>query len=97
MRRRGSTSLPGRDRAVPSVLLVFHSSGDRRLSVETLPPLGILSIAAFLEARGIRTDVIDFSVDAGAVIHPEAYDLIGFSINIANRESSLREIRRLRA
>jgi radical SAM superfamily enzyme YgiQ (UPF0313 family) len=76
--------------------LVFHSSGDRRLSVDTLPPLGILSIAASLEAKGIHTDVIDFSVDADAVIHPEIYDLIGFSINIANRETSLREIERIR-
>ena len=62
-----------------------------------MPPLGILSIAAFLEARGISTDVVDRSVEPEAEIAPERYDLIGFSINIANRESSLREIRRLRA
>jgi anaerobic magnesium-protoporphyrin IX monomethyl ester cyclase len=78
------------------VLLVFHSSRDKRLSVETLPPLGILSIAAFLEGKGIHTDVIDFTVDEKAVIHPESYDLVGFSINIANRESSLSEIERVR-
>ena len=91
-----ASKLPGLGHKPPSVLLVFHASGDKRLSVETLPPLGILSIASFLEAKGIHTDVIDFSVDPEAVIHPEVYDLVGFSINIASRERSLQEIERIR-
>ena len=79
-----------------SVLLVSHSSADKRVSVETLPPLGILGIAACLEEKGVKTDVIDFSVEPRAVIRPQDYGAIGFSVNIANREASLREIDRIR-
>lgn len=78
------------------VLLVFLSSGDKRVSIEVLPPLGILSIAAYLEKRNIRTDVIDFTIESDKVINVELYDIIGFSINISNRESSFREIKKIK-
>jgi radical SAM superfamily enzyme YgiQ (UPF0313 family) len=48
-----------------------------------------LSIASFLEERGIHTDVIDFSITPEAKFNPQKYDVIGFSINISNRESTL--------
>jgi len=76
----------------PSVLLVFHSTGDKKVSISRLPPIGILTIASFLEHHGILCDVIDFSINPSAQIQPENYDLIGFSINISNRESSLKTI-----
>jgi radical SAM superfamily enzyme YgiQ (UPF0313 family) len=72
-----------------SVLLIFCSSGDKRSSINTLPPLGVLSIAAFLEERGIHTDVIDNSINPEARFDPEKYDVIGFSINISNLRSAL--------
>lgn len=75
-----------------SVLLVFCSNGDKRLSVNMLPPLGVLSIASFLEEKGIHTDVLDLSVDPKGKIDPEPYDLVGFSVNIANRKSSFQTI-----
>ena len=74
------------------VLLIFHSNTDKKVSIEKLPPLGILSIASYLEKMGIHTDVIDFTIDPKAQIRAEEYDLIGFSINISNREISLKEI-----
>ena len=78
------------------VLLIFHSSGDQKASIEVLPPLGILSIAAYLENRNIKTDVIDFTIEPDMRIDVESYDIIGFSINISNYKSSLAEIERIR-
>lgn len=75
-----------------SVLLVFYSPDKRESSIDHLPPLGILSVASFLESQGIRTDVLDFSINPSAKIEPRSYDVIGFSINISNRESSLQAI-----
>jgi radical SAM superfamily enzyme YgiQ (UPF0313 family) len=82
--------------AAHSVLLVFCSGGDKGISINSLPPLGVFSIAAYLEERGISTDIVDFSIEPNAVIHPEKYDVIGFSINISNRVSSIRAITDLR-
>jgi anaerobic magnesium-protoporphyrin IX monomethyl ester cyclase len=78
------------------VLLVFHSSCDKKVSIEVLPPLGILSIAAFLESRNIRTDIIDYTIEPEAFIDVPLYDIIGFSINISNRESTIKEIEKIR-
>jgi len=64
--------------------------------VESLPPLGILSIAASLERHGIPVDVIDRTVQPDAEISAGRHDVIGFSVNIANREVTMREIRRLK-
>ena len=79
-----------------SLLLVFCWGGDRRLSINILPPLGILSIASFLESKGIHVDVIDFSIHPRAKIRPEFYDVIGFSINISNRKVSMQAIADIR-
>lgn len=75
-----------------SVLLVFCSSGDKGASINNLPPLGILGIASYLEQRGIPTDVIDFSVTPEAVIQPEKYTVVGFSVNISNHRNTLHKI-----
>ena len=79
-----------------SVLLVQCSSETRGFSINTLPPLGVLSIASFLEHRGIPTDVVDLSVDPRA-LQPGDYDIIGFSINISNAQNSFRTIECVRA
>jgi anaerobic magnesium-protoporphyrin IX monomethyl ester cyclase len=78
------------------VLLIFHFCGDKKTSIEVLPPLGILSIAAYLENKKIKTDVIDFTINPDSVIDIESYDIIGFSINISNRENTLKEIEKIR-
>jgi anaerobic magnesium-protoporphyrin IX monomethyl ester cyclase len=75
-----------------SVLLVFCWGGNRKLSINNLPPLGILGIASFLEERGIHADVLDFSINPEAQIKPEEYDVLGFSINISNRKASMQAI-----
>lgn len=78
------------------VLLVFHSDQDKTTSIEKLPPLGILSLASYLESKGIRVDVLDYTINPGAEIIAEQYNLIGFSINISNRVISLKEIASLK-
>jgi radical SAM superfamily enzyme YgiQ (UPF0313 family) len=81
---------------VQSVLLVFCSNGDKRLSINALPPLGVLGIASYLEAKGIQVDVIDFSISPDARVEAGRYDVIGFSINISNRQPSLQVIDSIR-
>ena len=76
------------------VVLIFHSDQDKKLSIDTLPPLGVLSIAAYLEQHGIQTDVIDSSIRSFSHEELRPYDLIGFSVNISNRECSLEAISR---
>lgn len=83
-----SSKRPSSDRST-DVLLVFCAPVKREMYINTLPPLGILGIASYLESRGIRTDVVDCQIDDFARIDPGAYSVIGFSINIANVESSL--------
>jgi anaerobic magnesium-protoporphyrin IX monomethyl ester cyclase len=75
-----------------SVLLVFCWGGENTLSINRLPPLGILGIASFLEERGIHTDVSDFSIEPQAQMKIQAYDVIGFSINISNQNASMQAI-----
>jgi radical SAM superfamily enzyme YgiQ (UPF0313 family) len=78
------------------VILIFHSDRDKKLSIDTLPPLGVLSIAAYLEKHGIQTDVIDSSVRSFSYEELRPYDLVGFSVNISNRECSLEAIARIK-
>ncbi len=79
-----------------SVLLIFCSSNDKRSSINTLPPLGVLSIASFLEEKGIHTDVIDYSINPEARFDPEKYDVIGFSVNISNRKNTLQMLNEIK-
>lgn len=87
---------PSEGRARRPVLLVFHWPGDPRLSVESLPPLGVLHIAANLERHGIPVEVVDRTVMPDAEISARRHDVIGFSVNISNREVTLREVARLK-
>lgn len=80
-----------------SALLVFCATGDKGSAINTLPPLGILGIASFLEHKGLRVDVLDLSVDHRTPLNADQYDLVGFSINISNRERSLKAIAEIKA
>lgn len=86
----------GRDENSPTVLLVFHAAGGPSMSISTLPPLGILMIAANLEKNGITADVVDFSIQPSTTIDADRYDVVGFSVNISNLRSTLAEIARLK-
>lgn len=72
-----------------NILLVFASPKNKKNYINRLPPLGILSLAAYLEERGISVDIIDCNVERFMTFRARDYDLVGFSINIANIENSV--------
>jgi len=78
------------------LLLVFHADPDKRLSIGRLPPLGILYLSSYLEKHGIRADIIDSSTRPFSLADVRPYDLIGFSINISNRECTLDAVSRIK-
>jgi len=73
------------------VLIIFQTPKVKELYVNTLPPLGILSIASFLESKGYPTDVIDCYVQKLDVDYSN-YDLICFGVNISNLVNTLNTI-----
>ena len=78
------------------VLLIFERTPSKNISINLLPPLGILSIAAFLESKGVACDVLDLSIESHSKYNPDNYDVIGFSVNISNRISTVKAIKALR-
>jgi len=78
------------------VLLVVEPPTRRAVSLTTMPPLGVLSVASALEARGVRCDVRDRNVDASP-LKAQGYDAVGFSVNVTNVGSTLAAVRGLRA
>ena len=79
----------------PRILLVSQAPKKYKLYVNTLPPIGILGIAAYLEKNNIPVDVVDCNVEPEKKIDSSNYDIVGYSINIANITSSLESIRYL--
>ncbi len=73
----------------PKILLICQVSQKRKLFISTLPPLGILGIASYLEKNGIWADVIDYNVDNGSKVDLKDYDIIGLTVNMANISTSL--------
>ncbi|KPK97369.1 MAG: hypothetical protein AMJ95_09455 [Omnitrophica WOR_2 bacterium SM23_72] len=80
----------------PSVLLIFQAPRKRNLYVNILPPLGILSIAAYLEKNNIPTDVADFTIENRLKKEIKNYDVVGLSLNMANIATSLEMIRHIK-
>ena len=50
----------------PKILLTFQAPKKRKLYVNTLPPLGILGIASYLQENNIAVDIFDHNIDNGA-------------------------------
>ena len=59
--------------------------------VSTLPPLGILGIASFLELKGYDIDIFDGNVQKNDIDY-DKYDFYCFSINVSNIENTYRTI-----
>src|SRR3989338_1008868 len=74
------------------ILIIFQTPKKMELYVNTLPPLGMLGIASFLESRGIPTDVVDCYVQKLDVNFAE-YDVICFAVNISNLQNTLDTIK----
>ncbi|MHC4123438.1 MAG: B12-binding domain-containing radical SAM protein [Planctomycetota bacterium] len=80
----------------PKILLINEIPGNRGLYINTLPPLGILGIASYLEKNGISVQVKDCNINNGFHFEPDKFDIIGFSLNIANIAKSLETIRSIK-
>ncbi|MFH1182131.1 MAG: radical SAM protein [Candidatus Woesearchaeota archaeon] len=81
---------------VGRVLMIFPTPVRRQTMLNTLPPLGILSIASVLEAKGIPTDVVDCHVTREMPDFKD-YGVICFSVNIANVQNTAQYIKEIRA
>lgn len=71
------------------VLLIYQSPFKRKVYINIAPPLGLLSISSYLDSRGIPNEVIDCNIGDLREISIKDFDIIGFSVNIANAAHSL--------
>jgi len=96
-KRKGviSASPDGKAEAIGRVLMVFPTPVRRQTMFNTLPPLGILSVVSFLESKGIPCDVVDCHVTPD-VPDFNNYDVICFSVNIANVQNTVDYINEIR-
>lgn len=78
------------------VLLATESPEKKELYINTLPPLGILGIASYLESKGIQTDVIDNNIQKVDYFDVEKYDTVGFSVHCANVSKTLKSIENIK-
>ena len=76
----------------PRVLFVNESPVNHRLYINSLPPLGILGIASYLEKNGVDVEITDRNVKGSLPIDPNSFDIIGFSLNMANISKSIETI-----
>lgn len=76
-------------------LLVFPTPKRKEVYMNTLPPLGMLTVASYLESKGIPTDVVDCHVKTEMNNFGD-YDAICFSVNIANIENTIQYIREIK-
>ena len=77
------------------VLLMFPTPRRQQAFLNTLPPLGLLSVASYLESKGIHTDVVDCHVQTKDPDFSK-YDVICFAVNIANVENTADYIREIK-
>jgi radical SAM superfamily enzyme YgiQ (UPF0313 family) len=77
------------------VLLAFPPPTMLNKQISFLPPIGILSLASFLESKGIQTDVLDCNVQ-NEKIEFEKFDVIGLSSNISNLNATLDIIKEIK-
>ncbi len=80
---------------VQRLLFVFPTPVRKQAFLNTLPPLGLLSVASYLESKGIPTDVVDCHVQTKDPDFSK-YDAICFAVNIANVENTADYIKEIR-
>jgi radical SAM superfamily enzyme YgiQ (UPF0313 family) len=79
------------------LLLVLAGPKNKNWYINSLPPAGILYLAAYLEKNGCSVDVVDCNVSEFPFEKAGGYRVISFSVNIANIENSASLIRKVRA
>lgn len=73
--------------------MVLQTPQQKELYASTLPPIGMLSVASFLESRGIPTDVIDCHVQRLDDVDISRYSAVLFTVSVVNIEKSIAAIR----
>jgi radical SAM superfamily enzyme YgiQ (UPF0313 family) len=74
-----------------NILLISECPKIKSNYVNSLPPIGILTLASFLESKGAKVDVIDYNVEKRKPVNYKKYDLIGFSAYCSNIENTLKQ------
>ncbi len=77
------------------ILLFVPSSIQGRISLNVLPPLGLLGIASFVESKGIPVDVLDGQV---SIEEPDfsLYTVVCIATNISNARNTVHYIQKIR-
>ena len=69
---------------VRNVLFLTEAPSNKAMFLNTLPPLGTLSIAAYIRSKGINVSVIDGNIDEVNEELLYKQDAVAMSINISN-------------
>lgn len=75
------------------VLLICQTFKSRKLYANTLPPLGILGLASYLQNYNISVDILDYNIERRPKVDFKEYDIIGLSVNMSNINVSLEFIK----
>ncbi|MFA5319831.1 MAG: radical SAM protein [Candidatus Omnitrophota bacterium] len=76
-------------------ILLINAPSSRKEFISVLPPLGVLSLAAFLKRAGIKAAVADFNADRRwrenlhTIMRRERPDVVGISSNFSNLRETL--------
>lgn len=88
--------MAGKGKNNQKVLLVLESPIEKELFINKLPPLGILGIAAYLQSKGIETDVVDCNIRDYHYENIGEYDIVGFSLICSNVKRTLDAAQRIK-
>jgi radical SAM superfamily enzyme YgiQ (UPF0313 family) len=78
-------------------LLVFQTSARSKLNLNIMPPLGILGISSFIDSKGIKNRVVDYNVERLPKLKIDDFEVIMFSVNVANVTNSLLQAKSIKS
>ncbi len=70
-------------------LLIFQASTRSKSNLNIMPPLGIMGISSFINSKGIKNRVVDYNVERSPKLKIDDFEVIMFSVNVANVTNSL--------
>lgn len=79
-----------------SALLIVARPIKNEVYVNSLPPMGVLSIATFLRKNNFDAEVIDCNIEDADKFDIKEFNLIGFSVMISNVENTLKMAKKVK-
>ena len=79
-----------------SILLLNNPPTNKRMYVNSLPPLGMLWIASYLKSKGIKVKAIDGNVETFDQKILYDYDIIAMSVNMANIKKTIEIVKNVK-